>query len=123
VSARLVVVIAALGAVALWFVMRDLDAAADVRYPAAVALASLLCAVAVAVAARERTPGLVAEAAGSFFVACALIAGFIVVNNAPKKPLIGDVSGVAADILIAAGGILIWAILVAALRARRPAPP
>jgi hypothetical protein len=123
VAARLVVVIAALGAVTSWFVMRDLDIAADVSYPAAAALASLLCAVAVALAARERTPGLVAAAAGSFFVACAIIAGFIAVNNAPKKPLIAGVSGVAADILFAAGGILIWAILVAVLRARRPASP
>jgi hypothetical protein len=120
VAARLVAVIGLFGSVTSWFVMRDLDIAGDVRYPAAAALASLLFAIAVAVAARERTPGLVADAAGSFFVACAIIAGFIAVNNAPKKALIGGVSGVAADVLIAAGGVVIWAIVVVALRARRP---
>lgn len=122
VAALLIAAIAGLGSVTAWFVLRDLDVDAGVRYPAAVALAALFCALAVAIALRERPPGAVADAAGTFFVALTIVATVIAVNNVPRKPLLGDINGVAADVLIAVGGGLLWAILAFGLRAQRSAP-
>jgi hypothetical protein len=115
----LIAAIAGLGSVTAWFVMRDFHVDEGVRYPAAVALAALLLAGAVAFASRERALGGVTDATGTFFVAVAIVAAVITANDVPKKPLLGDINGVAADILIAVGGALLWAIVVFALRAQR----
>ena len=122
VLAGLVVIIASLTAATMWLALEALGVRATVQYPASAALGSLLCATAIAVAGRERTLGLVGDAAGSFFIAAALVAAFLVINNAPDKPLVADVNGVASDILLAAGGFLVWAVIVVFVRARRPSP-
>jgi hypothetical protein len=116
----LVGVIGLLGALAAWFVMREYGVASDVRLPLAVAVAAIGMAFGVAVASRERPPTIIGDALGSLLVACAAIATFLAINNIPKEPLVADANGVAADVIIAAGVLALWACLAVALHVRRP---